>query len=981
MLDDECKLPKASDDKFAARLYKSLETHGRFTATTAQKRDMQFCIRHYAGPVVYNAASFIEKNKDELPKEAAALLCSSRLPFLSHIYTAAAATTAAAAAEEAGGKKGAGGSKAAHSVGAQFKEQLSLLMKSIQVTTPHYIRCLKPNDQNVSDKFDRVRTTEQLRYGGVLEAVRVARSGFPVRLVHAEFFARYRVIANPFCGVRIPLKLDDSAPNGSATSSNRAQDLCKMLLRAILDDKTPADAGNARAVKAWAQVCGAGGSGAVAQESVQLGLTKVFLRKTAHDTLEGRRTRRLKQATLTIQCKFRSHQQRKWYVAVVRAVPKLQKVVRGFVARRKVYRLRRTRAAVLLQSFVRAAFARRRYARFRGAAVRLQSGFRGRRGRAAARVFRQMRNALRVQSALRCGVARIRYLKLRRAVVALQCCVRRRRARKVLKARRAAAKDVGKLQTSNEALKKEIEELRIRAAEEARKAQKEAEERASVASAEEIVRLREELEALKATLDVERTGRTADRSAAAAEVAQLQSERQAEAAARSSLEKEVASLRQAETSLTGRLQEAAQREAAAEEELRSLRAAQSAVPAPSPVAAEHERAGDPPAAAGAGAGATELSLLPPPPSATSAPSSPKVTKPGPSAAASSGSPAVSSAVIATFEKNLASLRSKLRQGLKAQLWEEGPNVHIQNFECVLQLDKTFEVITFTATATRSAFALFATQKVEVAPVKIANIVDCHPGAASLHDQGFSSMFGVGASHSNSAAEMMTLIVKVDAKKDFEEPPRVIALRLPQREDRNHLMTALRTMISDLHVNTPTMRLLVEGAKKGVVVPTTADKQPQVPRRSSVSTVSPSGGGAAGVEHDLTNYESATDMKKQLLLERSNYERLMLQLFALTNDLNEREETITALKKRVATLEQTLAANEKMHEQDALIRLQLGKRLEQVLMDKEEALEELDMVQTKLESIRSAMQLVDFSKASALAETITKSPTRSSSTRG
>ena len=349
MLDDECKLPKASDDKFAARLYKSLEKHGRFSATTAQRRDMQFCIRHYAGPVVYNTASFIEKNKDELPREAAALLGSSQLPFLSHVYAAAVAATAAA--EEGGGKKVPGGPKAAHSVGAQFKEQLSLLMKSIQITTPHYIRCLKPNDQNVSDKFDRVRTTEQLRYGGVLEAVRVARSGFPVRLIHAEFFARYRVIANPFSGVRVPLTLDEStaaggndgaAHNSSVPSSSRVQDLCKLLLQAILDDQTPAAAaaaGSARAVNAWAQVCGVG-TCAVSQESVQLGLTKVFLRKVAHDTLEGRRTRRLKQAALTIQCKFRSHRQRKWYVAVICAVRMLQKVVRGFVARRKVRLIR-----------------------------------------------------------------------------------------------------------------------------------------------------------------------------------------------------------------------------------------------------------------------------------------------------------------------------------------------------------------------------------------------------------------------------------------------------------------------------------------------------------------------------------------------------------------------------------------------------------------------------------------------------------------
>lgn len=49
-----------------------------------------------------------------------------------------------------------------------------------------------------------------------------------------------------------------------------------------------------------------------------------------------------------------------------------------------------------------------------------------------------------------------------------------------------------------------------------------------------------------------------------------------------------------------------------------------------------------------------------------------------------------------------------------------------------------------------------------------------------------------------------------------------------------------------------------------------------------------------------------------------------------------------LQKRELALEGVLAANEKMHEQDAIVRLQLGKRLEQVLLDKEEAYEELDL---------------------------------------
>lgn len=73
---------------------------------------------------------------------------------------------------------------------------------------------------------------------------------------------------------------------------------------------------------------------------------------------------------------------------------------------------------------------------------------------------------------------------------------------------------------------------------------------------------------------------------------------------------------------------------------------------------------------------------------------------------------------------------------------------------------------------------------------------------------------------------------------------------------------------------------------------------------------------------------------------------LYQIFALTNDLNEKDDTIVKLKRREASLERMVFVNEKVHEQDALVRLQLGKRLEQVLLDKEEAYEELEQLQVR-----------------------------------
>jgi len=143
---------------------------------------------------------------------------------------------------------------------------------------------LKPNDDNIPDSFHRIRITEQLRYGGVLEAVRVARSGFPVRLTHADFFNRYRAIANPHSKdySKLPWLVDEHNSKDScgllletlwASSSSSPTESTHLSLRKVSD------------IVAWQ------GSGILTKESIQIGLTKTFLRKAAHDELEARRAR------------------------------------------------------------------------------------------------------------------------------------------------------------------------------------------------------------------------------------------------------------------------------------------------------------------------------------------------------------------------------------------------------------------------------------------------------------------------------------------------------------------------------------------------------------------------------------------------------------------------------------------------------------------------------------------------------------------
>lgn len=157
--------------------------------------------------------------------------------------------------------------------------------------------------------------------------------------------------------------------------------------------------------------------------------------------------------------------------------------------------------------------------------------------------------------------------------------------------------------------------------------------------------------------------------------------------------------------------------------------------------------------------------------------------------------------VATFERNLVTLRSKLRQGLKVVLWEEGHNSHVHNFECLLTLDKGYEALVFSPVAAKKATFTIFTQKIEVESIKIKDIDECCAGAATLMDLSLLSVLGLsgqtGISDDNATD---TLTIKIGAKVVDGESARVVSLKLTSRAERDFLHSAISTMISDMHVS-------------------------------------------------------------------------------------------------------------------------------------------------------------------------------------
>ena len=203
VLDEQCRLPRCTDATFAASLYQKCSAHKRLETSKSMQARLSFAIHHYAGLVEYESEGFLEKNKDELSKETTMLLRSSNLPFLVQLGTDLSESGPQPPPTPNQRKSPVGSHRPVQrsssslmreSVGSQFCNQLKMLRTRIEVTKPHYVRCLKPNDELLPHTFNALVIADQLRCAGVIEAIRVSRVGFPHRFSHDHFLQRYGLL-------------------------------------------------------------------------------------------------------------------------------------------------------------------------------------------------------------------------------------------------------------------------------------------------------------------------------------------------------------------------------------------------------------------------------------------------------------------------------------------------------------------------------------------------------------------------------------------------------------------------------------------------------------------------------------------------------------------------------------------------------------------------------------------------------------------
>merc|ERR1719323_1900658 len=84
------------------------------------------------------------------------------------------------------------------SVCAFFSSQLQNLMKTLNITEPYFCRAMKPNWNKSPKEWDDVLVEDQLRSGGLIEALRVLKLGYPTRVPYQTLWDKFHgKIKNP----------------------------------------------------------------------------------------------------------------------------------------------------------------------------------------------------------------------------------------------------------------------------------------------------------------------------------------------------------------------------------------------------------------------------------------------------------------------------------------------------------------------------------------------------------------------------------------------------------------------------------------------------------------------------------------------------------------------------------------------------------------------------------------------------------------
>lgn len=424
LLDEESRLPAGNDQSWVEKMYQTLDkepTNNVFKRPRFGQN--KFIVSHYALDVTYDMEGFIEKNRDTVGEGHLEVLKNSSNEFLQSVLSIIDKNAAALEASKPplnSSIRSVASKKP--TLGSMFKNSLIELMKTINSTNVHYIRCIKPNEQKKAWEFDSLMVLSQLRACGVLETIRISCAGFPSRWTYVEFADRYHILVSSDMWMQVM---------SGETTQESVTDLCNKILDTHIKDKS----------------------------KYQLGNSKIFFKAGLLAHFEKLRSEKLYQSAVMIQKNLRRRFYQSKYQEIRSSLVELEALIRGHIIRARIRREIETEVATMIQTAARGYLARKQVRDTLASIIVLQRSIRGLQTRREFLKLRSENSAIVLQKAWKGYEARKYYAKTLASAVKIQSCIRRNLAKNELKQLKVEAKSVDHYKEVSYKLENKVIEL------------------------------------------------------------------------------------------------------------------------------------------------------------------------------------------------------------------------------------------------------------------------------------------------------------------------------------------------------------------------------------------------------------------------------------------------------------------------------------------------------------------------------------------
>ncbi|XP_066522959.1 unconventional myosin-Vc [Hoplias malabaricus] len=388
LLDEECLFPQGTDKNWLQKLYNFMGSNPLFEKPRLSNE--AFVIQHFADKVEYRCKGFLEKNRDTLYEELVQTMRASKFPLLADFFSEEESYFANKGVKVKAARPVVkpANKQLRSTVGDKFRRSLYLLMETLNATTPHYVRCIKPNEDKLPFEYDSKRVVQQLRACGVLETVHISAQSYPSRWTYIEFYSRYSILMSQ-----------------TELRAGEKKQICKTVLQRLITDSN----------------------------QYKFGRTKIFFRAGQVAYLEKLRLDRLRTACITIQKHMRGWSQRSRYLRMKQAAIIIQQYIHGKRQIRHTVTaaaLKQGWAAVVIQRHSRGYLVRRLFLIFRVATITIQAYTRGWMARKRYKKMVEEHKAMVLQKYARAWLVRRRFQTMRRLVLNVQLSYRVQQLRK-----------------------------------------------------------------------------------------------------------------------------------------------------------------------------------------------------------------------------------------------------------------------------------------------------------------------------------------------------------------------------------------------------------------------------------------------------------------------------------------------------------------------------------------------------------------------